>query len=64
MSKQVERKIEPEEVTLQCSQCHGDIDVQQDVDNEGMCDPCTNAQNEMWAAELKHEAYEYRDMKI
>lgn len=51
--------INPEDITLQCSQCHTDINVQQDVDNEGVCDRCLHAQNEMWAAELRNLNYDY-----
>lgn len=59
-----EHKIEPEEVTFWCSQCNGNMDAQQDLDNDGICTPCVNAQNEMWAKELEDANLEYRNMKI
>jgi hypothetical protein len=59
-----DHKIEPEEVTFYCQSCTGEITAQQDVDNDGECDRCIQGQNEMWAKEKAHEAYEYRDMKL
>lgn len=59
-----EPKLEPEEVTFYCKECGADMDAQTDIANEGLCDPCNEGQKEMWAAEQKHEAYEYRDMKL
>jgi hypothetical protein len=59
-----EHKIEPEEITFYCQSCTGEITAQQDVDNDGECDRCIQGQNEMWAKEKAHEAYEYRDMKL
>lgn len=57
-------KLEPEEVTFTCDDCERVISAQEDVDNEGLCDNCMGGKNEMWAAELKHEEYEFRNMKL
>jgi hypothetical protein len=59
-----EHEIEPEEVTFYCNDCGADMNAQTDIANEGLCDPCNEGKKEMWAAEQKHEAYEYRNMKL
>lgn len=59
-----EHEIKPEEVTFYCQSCTGEITAQQDVDNDGECDRCIQGQNEMWAKEKAHEAYEFRNMKL
>lgn len=63
MEKESE-KLKPEDVIFYCSDCESEINAQTDIANEGLCDPCNEGQKEMWAAEQKHEAYEYRDMKL
>ena len=56
--------IKPEEVTFYCKECGDEMNAQTDIANEGLCDPCNQGQKEMWAAEQKHEDYEYRNMKL
>jgi hypothetical protein len=64
LSNLKEPKLEPEDVTFYCNNCEAEISAQIDIANEGRCNPCNEGQNEMWAKEMRHEAYEYRDMKL